>query len=227
MKKPLILICLALPLLSTPALADGKKSASDNKRFAMGVSGGLRGLGFDATLKLTDKLNLRGTYTSYEFDETYEEDGIDYDGELELSTTGLMLDFYPFSGSFRFSVGYLNNGSELTAFAEASNGFIDINGVSYDISDEWVQSDLEWDSSTPYVGIGFGNPLGKGSNWTLSLDVGVMLTDEPTATLTASENLTLIPGFNENLEAEEASLNEDLGEFDMFPVFQLGLHYAF
>lgn len=220
---------LTFGLLASPinCFADSDKTA------AIGINGGSRGLGFDFVYRVNDSFNLRGSLSSYNFDEDFDEDGINYSGEFDLDTKGLMLDYYPFSGSFRLTAGYFSNGTSLGARAEPGNdGTVNINGFDYDVSGEWVQSDMDWDSSAPYFGLGWGNSLGEGSNWTFTFDIGVLLTGEPRAALTASAGLhadaaTLGRNLDADLAAEEAELNDDLSDFNKYPVLQIGLTYAF
>jgi hypothetical protein len=226
-KLPIILGIIAL---SAPLSA----SFADEKSFAIGAIGGTRGVGFEGTFGLSKSFNVRGSFAQYDFSEDYEEDGINYSGDLELNTTGILLDYYPFEGTFRLSAGYFNNGSKLAALAEPGNdGTVEINGYNYDVSGEWVQSDMDWDGGAPYVGFGWGNSLGEGSNWTLTLDVGILLTDSPTARLTASDGLYVAADavgrdLDADLRAEEQSLNDgDLSDFDKYPVIQIGINYAF
>lgn len=203
--------------------------SDSDKQFAFGVNGGSRGAGFDLVYQINDNFNLRGSYSQYDISESFEEDDIDYDGEFELNTTGVMLDYYPFSGAFRLSAGYFNNGTGLAASAQAgAAGTVDINGVDYDITNEFLDINMDWDSSTSYIGLGWGNSLGEGSNWTVTFDLGILLTGEPNAKLTASDGLHAAnPDLIADIAAEEASLNEDLSDFNKYPVLQLGLTYAF
>lgn len=214
-------------VIGVAALSTTTSAFADSKKFAVGVNGGTRGLGVDAVVGLGKFFNVRGTYSQYDFDESYEEDGINYDGTLELKTMGALLDYYPFAGSFRLSAGYLNNGSDLRARAVDSDGVIMVGDNEYDISNEWVQSDLDWDSTAPYLGLGWGNSLGKGSNWTFTLDLGIIFTGKPDARLTASDGLMAQDGFQEDLAREEAALQDEIDDFDQFPVLQLGFTYAF
>jgi len=144
-----------------------------------------------------------------------------------------MLDYYPFAGTFRLSAGYFSNGTGLGATAEAgAAGTVNINGFDYDITNEYLNISMDWDSSAPYIGLGWGNSLGEGSNWTFTFDLGVLLTGEPNASLTASDGLhanadALGRDLSVDIAAEEASLNEDLGDYNKFPVIQIGLTYAF
>lgn len=222
--KFLLITCLAMPLSTL---------AESPSLFAFGVNGGSRGLGFDATVKINSYFNLRGSYSQYEISESFDEDDIEYDGDLELDTMGVMLDYYPFAGSFRLSAGYFNNGNQINAKAQpGGSGTVNINGFDYDVSNEWVKTEMDWDSSTSYLGLGWGNAFGEGSNWTFTFDLGLLLTDEPSATLSASDGLhasaaTLGRNLQADLDAEAAELNDDLSDFDKYPVIQLGLSYRF
>ncbi len=224
-------------IIGVAALSTAAPVFADSKKFAVGVNGGTRGLGVDAVVGLGKFLNVRGTYSQYDYSEEFEETDITYSGDLELETLGVLLDYYPFAGSFRLSLGYFNNGSDMRAIGAVppEQTSITIGDDTYGVTDAWVRADLDWKSSAPYIGIGWGNSLGKGSNWTFTVDLGVILSDEPNVNLTASQNLydfaaenpSLGLDVDASLAEEEAQLRADTADFDKFPVLQLGFTYAF
>jgi len=220
-------------LVSTAIILSFQTYAESDKQFALGLNLGTKGIGADVGMVVNDNISLRGTFSQYEASESFEEDGIVYDGDFDLDNFGIVLDYYPFKGNFRLSAGYYSNSNQIDALAQPeTGGTVDINGYDYNISGEWVRTNMDWDSSAPYMGIGWGNAFSEGSNWTFTLDLGVLFTGEPTAALTASPGLhqratDLGRTLSDDLDAEQIQLNDDLSDFDLYPVIQLGVTYSF
>ncbi len=224
---------MTIVLLSGQQLLSNDEIIHPESDLAVGVNLGTKGLGFEGLFNVSDSLNLRATYSQYEFSESFDEDGISYDGDLDVDVIGAIVDYYPMQGSFRLSAGYYNNGSAIAAQAQPeSSGTVNINGFDYALSGESVRTDIDWDSGAPYLGIGWGNAFAEGSGFSWAIDFGVLLTGEPTATLTASQGLfTQAELFGRDLttdiRAEETELNNDLSDFDIYPVAQLIFTYSF
>src|ERR1035437_7455985 len=100
------------------AAAPAAPEASQGGPFSglgVGVKVGVAGIGFDvATPLVPTRLNLRGgaTFFSYNLNETTN-DNLTASGTLKLQNSGVMVDWFPFRGSFRLSGGatvYNNKG---------------------------------------------------------------------------------------------------------------------
>lgn len=210
---------------------------------AVGGSLGLMGIGADLFVKFNDKVNgrLSGRFGSIDADG--EEDGIDYNGSLDLSTTGALIDFHPWGGSFRITGGVYSNSNELDLEATSPNN-AEIGDVTYNITDGKVNSNVSFDSTAPYLGIGWGNPMKAGSRWTFMTDIGVLFQGSPSADISATGDVELNRNgqtlgfeigdgsaldqeFQGELKKEQDNLNDDLEDFDMMPVVSVGLSYRF
>ena len=86
----------------------------------------------------------------------------------------------------------------------------------------------------PYAGLGWGRAPGAGSGWGLTLDLGVIFQGEGEVTLTpvipagsplndpiARQALQIL------LDREEQDLQDDIADYDMYPVVSLGISYRF
>lgn len=208
-------LSLALVLLAAApaaALADG---------FALGGKAGTPGIGLEGTLGMTEALNLRGGYYTFDYSDTLNENGIEYDGDLELDNLGLFLDWHPFRGTFRISVGGVQSGN---AFRGTADGELDIGNDTYTAE---VRADVDWDGLAPYLGVGWGNAV-RERGWSLSFDLGVMFTGEPTVSLTGTvSDPALQDQFEQDLALEEADLQAELDDVTMYPVIALGVAYRF
>ena len=71
----------------------------------VGLHGGTLGLGVNAGYDFSNDLAIRGLVNYFNLDFEKEKAGNKYDGELDLRSVGLVLDWHPFWGAFRVSAG--------------------------------------------------------------------------------------------------------------------------
>jgi hypothetical protein len=211
------------PAIAVPCvlalLLGGQSAAAEN--FALGPKAGTTGLGLEATLRMSEAFNLRGGFYAFDYSTDIEENGIQYDGDLELSNAGLFADWHPFAGTFRVSVGGVQSAN---AFGGAADGELEVGDNTYLAQ---LQADVDWDGFAPYLGVGWGNAVGS-AGWSFSFDLGVMFTGEPSVSLTGTVDDPLLqPDFDEDLAREEESLRQELEDARYFPVINLGLAYRF
>lgn len=231
LKKTMLAAALAATL-ATPVMAGD---------IAAGVIAGTAGLGAELTYGVTDNINLRGSLRGLNRSYDFTEDNINYSGDIKLRNGGVTVDWFPFSGGFHLSAGALYNGNKIIAKAKPSTGtaVYNINNENYYI-DGHVNADIDWRKFAPYLGIGWGNPVRKGSNLSFTFDVGVMFMGEPNSDLSATGrystdgvNYTDVylndPNnpFTKDIQAEQARLNDEIKDAKFWPVIQLGLHYKF
>jgi len=81
----------------------------------------------------------------------------------------------------------------------------------------------------PYLGLGFGNAVGKGKRLTFVFDLGVMFQGFPRAKLDAQGPKAGDAGFRADLRQFERDINDDLHKqyLKYYPVLSLGLAYQF
>jgi hypothetical protein len=140
----------------------------------------------------------------------------------------LLLDLHPFNGGFRVTSGIFINNNEVTGSAQPSGSTIDIGGSTYNVSDiGTLDAKIDFRTIAPYLGIGWGNAVGKNSRLTISIDAGVMFQGTPNVSLHPSKDTSAIPGFNESLDKETADLKDDVKDLRYYPVVSLGLAYKF
>lgn len=225
---------LCLPALGALLLLPGTASAGP-----LGVSAkaGTLGFGVEADFALSEKLSVRGQFNSFDYDYTTDEDDIEYDGQLELSSYGVLLDWHPMGGAFRLSLGGYINNNELTGTATGAG--------EYDIGDETyvvlpgdnlrLSTSIELgENFAPYAGLGWGNSPANDGGFMFSFELGVLLQGSPSVDLnaTGTANGGLVdfstdPTVQAELRKEETNLEDDLKDFELYPVITLGLGYRF
>ena len=238
--KPLMITLLTLTLMSA--------TASANNEVGLSIKASTLGAAIELDYRINNSFNVRLQANGYTYDDDFEEDDINYVGELELSSTGVLVDWRPFEGSFRFTGGIYSNGNQLTGTATDSSG------QSYAIgNDEYIsnpEDPLRLDasielgkSSAGYLGIGWGNSMPSG--WMFSFEVGVLLAGKPEVQIDASgsaqvysngtyqvfdvsdTNNPLVQELNDNIRTEEITLENDISDFKAYPVIALGIGYRF
>jgi len=221
-------------------------SAND---LGLSVKASTLGLGLELDYKINDKFNVRLQSNRYTYDDEFEEDGIDYEGEIKLSSTGLLLDWRPFEGKFRLTGGLYANNNEITGHsASVGDETYDIGEASYGSSStDPLNINMDvilGDSTAGYLGMGWGNSSSS-KKWMFSLELGVLLTGEATVDLTASGSAvvsqngvsqtfsitdtsnTLVQEFQTELSIEERNLEDDISDYKVYPVIAIGVGYRF
>ncbi len=199
--------------------------------FAVAGIAGTTGLGGSVILGLAPKLNFRTSIGVIPGDPSIDVDGVDFG--LEIPTFILStLDFYPLGG-FHISAGGLivSNGGDFDVEGRFAGKSVEFNNVFYTgAPDDVINGTFTLSSFQPYVGIGFGNPLGKRVG--INLDLGVAFGDKPDVDLSATGTLASDPiagpQFLSDLDAEEADIRDDIPDYlRYFPVLSLSISIGF
>lgn len=202
-------LALALMLVPAAAMADG----------SLGVRAGSLGLGLEFSYPISGSLGVRLNADAYKYSRTFNQDGIDYDGKATLKTASLLIDWYPFANNFRISAGPVYNGNKLGLSTPTTS--LTINNNPYTAS---LDGQVDFKKVVPYAGIGYGRPVGSGLS--ITFDLGVVFQGTPTATLNGTCT-GACGGFQNDVKAQEASLNDAIKDFRYYPVVALGLAYTF
>jgi len=95
-------IISSLAIISLPFSALASNVGASAKLSTLGV-------GIEVDYAFSDQFSIRGQMNSLSIDQDFEENGIEYTSELDLSTMGGLLDWRPFSGLFRMTAGGFSN----------------------------------------------------------------------------------------------------------------------
>lgn len=206
--------------------ADAQAETGD---IALGAKISTLGVGPDLTIGLLDSLNIRaaGHWGSIDVDGDGED--ISYDCDLELSSGLITAEWHPFNGDFHIVAGAFINGNSFDASADIkANLSYTLGGFTYTASEIGsLEGEIDYDSVGPYVGIGWGNPVGKDSNFTYFIDLGIAYQGSGDVSLTATGTSANDPTFIARLQEEEDDLQDDLDDFKYYPVISMGLTYKF
>jgi hypothetical protein len=206
----------------------GAAQAAD---FGIYGTAGTVGFGGGVAATFNDHFGARVGYTSYEHTvDDIEEGDLVLDGKAEIGGLQALLDWYPFGGGFRLSAGAMENAS-LTAQARPIAGSYTLNGTTYTTAELGeARGVAEYESISPYAGIGFGRALSRNGRFGFSADLGIVFTGTPDIELNATcriPNATVCAQIDTDLRAEEAELREEADELKYWPVVSIGISYKF
>jgi hypothetical protein len=196
-------------------------SARAGDRIGIGIKVGTLGFGLDLTGRVNEWFSIRGTYSQYDYKQSYEESGNDYDGTLKLGAYGVLLDFFPAKGNFRISGGYFKNRNELDLVSTPMNG-IQIGNTFYPgTTAGTLTGDVIFNSYAPYFGIGYGSAARPGSRVRFVFDIGVMSQGAGDVTFSSSTGVVSAADW----AIEEADIENEIENYKLWPVVAFGISF--
>ena len=138
----------------------------------------------------------------------------------------MLIDWHPFGGGFRLSLGAFYTDNYVSA--KAKDQTVTINDREYTVSNLSGKISLK-NNFAPYFGIGIGNAINK-SNRRLhfSLDIGVMYSGSPDISLTATASDPLLQAqLNQDIEEQKKKFKDEADNYKFYPVITFGISYAF
>ena len=215
-------------LSSAPLLSAAPAQAQD---FAIAGQVGTTGLGGGVVVGLMPKINIRAMYGIVPSGLSVEVDLVDFELDFPpfLLTT---VDLYPF-GALHLSVGGLliRESGDLKVVGTFDGITVDFAGTSYTgSSDDRLTGTFSLKSFQPYLGIGFGNPLGK--RISINFDAGVGFGEQPTVELTAEGTLNndpiVGPLFRADLKQHEDAFEASIPDYlRYYPVLSVSVSIGF
>lgn len=198
--------------------------ASTAHAIGLGVTGkvGTLGIGVEVTKSLVPMVNVRGglNFINYAFDRT--EGGNQYDFNLKMKSFSILADLHPIVGrGLRFSGGIIFNSNHLDMVSVASGSYSIGNRTYTGAEVGKLTGMVDFKSTAPYFGIGWGNATS--GRLGVSLDLGVVLQGSPQVSLVATGIVTSDPTFVQELNREIQELENDISGFKYYPVIALGL----
>lgn len=206
------------------SLSAGNIALADNN-FGVGLKAGTLGLGVEGTWRPVPYLDVRVGTNFYDYDDSGDQAGVNYDATLSLDTIYATANFrFPLS-PFRLSAGLFANGNELQ-LESAETGSFEIGGVTYTGADVGtVRSVSSFGSTSPYLGFGYDFTVMDKVG--IILDLGVLWQGEADVSIDADGLLASDPTFQQSLEAERLELEDEVSDFKAWPVISLGFVYNF
>lgn len=184
---------------------------------------GTLGLGADVAVSVHPKIGLRGGANIFPFDISITSSDVDYDLSLPSPQFLLLADLYPV-GAFRLSGGLMISSSDFELDAKLAQP-VEIGGTTY-TPDQVGSLTGTFGTRTvsPYFGIGFGNAAR--SRFGFFFDLGVAFHGTPEVSAVANGPVALVPGFQQDLDAEVAAIQDDVDEWKFYPVLSIGVSFG-
>ncbi|MBU0679727.1 MAG: hypothetical protein KJ626_16615 [Verrucomicrobia bacterium] len=223
--------CLIVLILCVASLASASEPVSapgvpEKSHVAAAVKVGTLGMGLEGTIRLGERLNLRISGNALGTDYEDEQSDIKYDVEVDLRTALVLLDWHVFGNNFRISAGAAFNNNDITLKARTSESETIGDTVYTPEQIGTITGILNFDGTTAYFGIGFGNAVASQGPLSFVFDVGVIAQDYE-VDLSADGLAGSDPGFQADLKEEEKDVQKDLDDFTLYPVVMAGLAYRF
>ncbi len=172
------------------------------------------GLGSGFTTAFSRTINGRLGINAFDVDISNigEQDSAHSQG-FGLNSWSALLDWHPFSGGFRLSGGLLHGAVGERQDTGFDAGFTGVNAFA-DKEPVGLSGVVDFEGTTPYLGIGWGNALTKNGRLGLLVDLGLVFQDDSDINLFSGAGLDTL-------------FNNTLDDYGYLPVFSLGLSYQF
>ncbi|MUL34917.1 hypothetical protein [Gloeocapsopsis dulcis] len=205
--------------------------------FALGGKVSTLGVGIEGVGAISPNFNGRLGFNYLGFGSGFTENNIDYDGDLQLLNATGMLDWFPSSTSgFRVTGGVVYQNNRVDAIARPAE-VLEIGGIEFPLAAVGqLEGSLTFPNTiAPYIGIGYGNPVRRGSAFSFNIDLGVLFPGSPQANLQATgpgvDLIGGIPVVNNLLEdaiaQEEEQIEDNVSWLGVYPVLFIGVSYQF
>jgi hypothetical protein len=239
--------------------AIGAEKKVEVATFGVSIEASTLGAGLSVGLPVGERFNVRGVYHAYTYDlDDIEDDetGATYQPELDLKSAGVMVDFHPFKGAFRITAGLASNGNQINLAAIANAG------STYEVGACTFESDpsdplrldgtVEFASSAPYLGVGWGGNMHSEPGFFATFDVGVLLSGSPDSNLRGSgsarnasanpatfpqcgnggplapyQDVSGYPEFQAAVQEAEGEVNDETEDYEYWPNVALGIGWRF
>ena len=233
------------PIPASPQPASPEPLNSEGpRRIGVGAKISLLGIGGEAAVALTKRINVRGGFNFFNYSDTFNKDGISYGAQLAFRSAEAHLDLFPFAGAFHVSPGLLfYNDNHISANASVPGGqTFTLGGTSYISSAAnpvTGTAKLGFNKVAPSIMVGFGNLIPRNRRrFSLSTEIGIAYTGAPKASLAltgiACSNPALIcvnagtdPTVQSNVQSEVAKVNHDVSVLKIYPLASVGFAVNF
>lgn len=226
------------------AICQAQQEAARTPHFGAGIKLSLLGIGGEAAIPITNKMDIRGGFNALSYSRNFDKDGVAYAGQLSFRSIEAHYDWFPFGGSFHISPGALvYNGNKVTANASVPGG------QTFDLDNTTYSSDpnnpvtgkgkIDFKKVAPTFTIGWGSLVPRnGRHWSIPFEIGAAYQNAPRATLSLSGGACDSSGLNcrdinsdptvlSNVQAEQDKLNKDMSSFKFYPLISIGFGYRF
>lgn len=216
---------MRMSLLIATALASFLPLSAHAEPEYVGARVSTLGVGVEYAHKFTPHISGRLVANTYNYDDDFESDNIQYNGQLDLGSFGGQVDFrFAENSPFFVSAGLYKNNNEIEATADPAQQ-TDIGGVPFTPEQIGIlTAKADFKDTAPYLGLGWRWAAGKVG---FSLEAGAYFQGSPKVSLTSNGTLASDPTYQQALEVERRDLEDELKDFKTYPVVSFGIGYKF
>ncbi len=190
----------------------------------LAIHAGTLGVGADIATSFGSRVGLRAGFNFFPLEIDRVISDVPYQVAFASPTFTVALDLY-LAGPLRISGGAVYSTDDIVLAGELTEP-IEINGSLYSPSEVGILTGtVITNELSPYAGLGIGNP--GGSKFGFFLDLGVAFHGIPGFTLTADGTASDLLEFQQNLEAERQSVEDDLSSLTVYPIAKIGFSIGF
>jgi hypothetical protein len=218
MTYKLTLLAGAAAALYLPALAEVAVGGG------IGTTGGI----IEGQYGFNEYVTVRGGFNffSYGIDEEY--DDVEYDADLDLSNIGAFVDLHPFANSFLVTAGGYFGDKTIDGTGRPTQPVQIGNTVYTPAQIGTLTLDAKANDAAPFLGIGYDNTFRTTGNWGFKIIGGAMFSGEPDVSLQSDGGVfSGDPTFEAEVDREEQRIRDDIEDFKVYPVVQIGVTYRF
>lgn len=169
-------------------------------------------------------MGVRGEMNYFKYNKNYTGEVSAYEADLNLTSAGTYVDYYPFAKGFRLSVGAQIGNRSVSLKDKNPEGVFTIDGQQYAMPGESISASIDMQKIAPFVGIGYSSTYtSAGLGW--FIDAGVVYL-KPEAKVTATAGLVAAVGADA-IAREQRLLQDKLDNMNLFPVVRAGISYRF
>lgn len=226
-----------------PATPNPGTSIRPFSTVGVGVKMSMLGPGVQIATPLSQRINLRFGFNMFNYNRTFDNDGISYRGQLNWRSAETHFDWFPFGGAFHLSPGALiYNGNQITANASVPGGSdFTLNHVGY-TSDPTNPvtgtGKLDFVKAAPMLLAGWGNLVPRTKHFGVPFEFGVVFQGTPRTVLNLTGNacdpggnncraISSDPTIQANIQAQQTKISNDVKPFKYYPIISIGFGYKF
>jgi len=215
-----------IAMITAVASPANAQDNSRDSRWSVGLIGGTLGIGPQVAFRANPYFGVRANAGFLSVSRDEEVDDIDYDGELDLNSYGAMLDWFPTGGGLRISFGGRVNDTEIDLVGSPTTS-VTVGNTTYTPQQIGnLSGTVTTDDFAPLLTIGYGGTVAEG--FTLGAEIGVLWQGEPKiGDLRATGLLASSPQLQADIEREEREIENDLSDYDLWPILQVEFLYRF
>ncbi len=232
------------------ALPPAHSNPEGPRKIGVGVKISMLGVGGEAAVALSKRVNVRGGVNLFSYSTTFNSDGIGYGAKLAFRSGEAHLDFFPFAGGFHLSPGLLfYNDNHIDATVNVGSGqSFSLGGASYtsNPSNPVIgTASLGFNKVAPTFLIGFGNLIPRNRRrFSFTGDFGIAYTGAPKAAMSLAGSVCTSaivggspvsscvdagsdPTVQANIQSEVAKVNHDVSFIKIYPIASFGFAVNF